>query len=168
MPAYHEPAGFTATGSVTGVSVTRRAAARLPALACSVARRDGSFSRVMRSCSCRSIRCLSACSADSFSCPLRYQFGFHPVGADLCQGKVFGLAAKGVAIAVDIKRKLAVKDIRLVVSNALLQSGKLRIVAVVRDIKHIPVRHEAESVDRIRLLLRRQRQQQGEGQQYGQ
>ena len=87
------------------------------------------------------------------------QFGLHAVGADLRHGDIFRLVLPCRAVAVHIERQLAVEDIRSVIPDTLLQSGQLCVIAAVRNIEHIPVGDEAESIDRITLLLRRQRQQ---------
>ena len=81
------------------------------------------------------------------------QFGLHAVGAGLRHGEVFGLAVKGIAIAVDIERSLSGEDVSPALLHALQEPFQLRIVAAVGGIEHIPVRHEAEGVDRISLLL---------------
>ena len=83
------------------------------------------------------------------------QLGFHTVGTDLCRGKVLGLAVKGVAVAVNIKRSLSGENVGPVLLHALHQPFQFRIVASVRNIEHILLRHEAEGVDRIGFLLRR-------------
>ena len=85
------------------------------------------------------------------------QFGFHTVGTDLCRGKVLGFTAQGVAVAIDIKRQLAVKNCGFVAFDTFQQAGKFRVIPIPRHIEHVLLRNEPEGVGRVCFLLRHDR-----------
>ena len=85
------------------------------------------------------------------------QFGFHTVGTDLRRGKVLGFTAQRVAVAIDIKRQLAVKNCCFVFFDTLQQAGKLRVIAIPRHVEHVLLRNEPEGVGRVCFLLRNDR-----------
>ena len=58
------------------------------------------------------------------------QFGFHTVGADLRRGKVLSSLPSEFAVAIDIKRQLAVKNCCFVAFYTFQQAGKLCVIAI--------------------------------------
>ena len=94
------------------------------------------------------------------------KFRLHAVGTDGGHPQVIPLAAEGIAVAVHVERKRAAEYAVLVAAHAFQQPGKLRAVAVERDIEHVLLRHETEGVCGVRPL-RGRGQRQEEHQQEG-
>ncbi len=91
--------------------------------------------------------------------PAHNQFGLHAAGAGPCEGEVCGFVPAGRAVAVYVQRHFPSEYFLPVPLHAVLKPCEFGGVAVVGDVEHVPVRHEAEGVDRVRLFLRRQGQQ---------